>query len=294
MISLQRNSNSQNYVEVKLPAMGSHFIYKGFAQRSFSKNDLKNAFNIAHKEVLRIQNKFSEFTPSIITKINENAGESEVEIDDETYYLLRESKKYFDMTNGVFDISFAGFKNNKSKKSELDSTNIYFDEKKIFLKSKNMKISLGGIGKGYAVDLAFKTLENLGFENFYVNGSGDIRVHSRSDAPRKWRIGLKNPFNINNYIGLIQLSNESVCTSGTYIQGEHISLSSEEINEKLVSASIIDSNCVHSDVMATTLIALGKKKSLKFMEENKLMGLVITQSGEVLLSKKSIKHFGIK
>lgn len=296
-------------------AMGGSFVYQTYYNGKFSRGQIESLFKEAHTEVLRIEKKFTEFAPSLITRINEYAGVSEVEIDDELIYLLDKSENYFKKSKGIFDPTYASYLSVWRKKEKLglieklklktlvDYSKVIVNKEKktLFLPYKDQKIGIGGIGKGYAVDRAFKFLKNKGVRNFSINGSGDMRVHSSEDAPRKWKIGIRNPFSKdrNKSAGIVQISNGSVSTSGSYIQNKNNSFKDHHIVSKYendtvpVSATIIGDNCMETDVWATISMAQEISSSIKILNEQSMFGVLIDSTGRSHLSDKALAHFGL-
>lgn len=81
---------------------------------------------------------------------------------------------------------------------------------------------VGAAGKGYLVDLIAQVLLENHITNFTINAGGDIRRHTVNGEPI--RIGLENPFNTEQVIGVVTLQNGSICASsgarrkwGTYM-----------------------------------------------------------------------------
>ncbi|MCR9206259.1 MAG: FAD:protein FMN transferase [Halobacteriovoraceae bacterium] len=302
-----KNQSHPNLCEINLPAMGGEFIYRGWPQPHFSFRDVQKLFEEAHQQVLRIEKKFTEFHKSDLTPINENAGKAAVEVDEEMCLLLEKSSEYFKKSNGLFDPTYATYMSrlrnkdlSEGEKERLRSlvnfSNVSFDrnEKTIFLPHKDMKIGFGGIGKGYAVDCAHDFLKNSGVVNFSVNGSGDMRVHSLPDAPRPWKIGIRNPFskNRNQSAGLIQLREGSVSTSGTYVQGNHILAENESIDEtRPISTTVFGETCMDTDVWGTISMTVRIKEGLRLLNENNLFGVLIDKTGKTYLSKRAVKNF---
>jgi len=313
-----------SFLEFKGPAMGGEFIYKVFPQSQLSTEEVTRLVQEAHAEVVRIEKKFTEFHPSIVTEINDNAGEVVTYVDDESLWLLTSSRHYADASQGVFDITFAAYGQkwreslkegvalSNAEKSKLRALVNYREleinsvKKTVFLRRKGMKLSLGGIGKGYAVDRAYDLLRNKGLVNFSVNGSGDIRVHSHSSAPRPWKVGIRNPFSKdpNQSAGLVQLTEGSVSTSGSYIQfnkngnkhkDHHILSSYSEgglvVKAPPVSVTVFSDTSMDSDVWGTICMAVDVEKGLEFLNSEGKSGVLIDSSGKTHLTKKAIKNF---
>ena len=170
----------------------------------------------------------------------------------------------------------------------------------IYLPYKDQKVGLGGIGKGYAVDIAFDYLKNKVLVNYSVNGSGDMRVHSHQNAPRPWSIGIRYPLshNKNQSAGLVQIVNGSVSTSGSYIQNKNNSHTDHHIVSKYkskkipISSTVIGETCLETDVWATIAMALSIEESLKLLNREGLQGVLIDNQGQTHLTKKALERFG--
>ena len=307
---------SRNY-----KVMGGEFQFLCFPQNFLSKEDVYQIFDEAFKEVKRIEEKFTDFCPSHFNEINKFAGIKPVSVDSETISLIKESIVVSKISQGTFDISFASighlWREEKEKgltltqqaiKNNLkfiDYNLIQIDEvkKTVYLPYPQMKIGLGGIGKGYAVDQVFKYFIKKGLYNFYINGAGDIRVHSRLDAPRKWRIGIRNPMSSDakKSVGVIQMSEGAIASSGGYIHnvnGDHfnhhiIHPKTGFSNRDVISSTVIAKDAITADTTATILMNMSKSEAVNYLNEHNLLGLVFCKEGQSYLSNKALKNFGL-
>jgi thiamine biosynthesis lipoprotein len=140
-------------------------------------------------------------------------------------------------------------------------TNGYFDI------HTNGKINPSGLVKGWAILNGAKILENLGFQNFYVDAGGDIQASGKNKNGKTWRVGIKNPFKQTEIVKTIYADNIGVATSGTYIRGQHI-YNPHQPNKKItdiVSLTVIGPNVYEADRFATPAFAMGKK-GIDFVE----------------------------
>ncbi len=124
-----------------------------------------------------------------------------------------------------------------------------------------------GLVKGWAIWNAAQILLAKGFSDFYVDAGGDIQPHGRNAEGKKWRIGIKNPWNEAEHVKVIQASGQGVATSGTYIRGPHIydPKNGRRPAEEIVSLTVVGPNIYEADRFATAAFAMGKK-GLLFIE----------------------------
>ena len=121
------------------------------------------------------------------------------------------------------------------------------------------KFDPSGIVKGLALHDAGKILQDLGYENFCIDGGGDIEVRGRNAGGRKWRIGIRNPFSPDGIIKALVLENRGIATSGLYIRGEHIYNPVAGGKAKAIaSMTVVGPNVYEADRIATAAFAMGK------------------------------------
>jgi thiamine biosynthesis lipoprotein len=303
-------------VEVYSKHMGGEFQFKIFPGSVHGHDHIKEIAKLAFNEVARVENLLTDFRPSPFNLINENAGLRPVEVDDEVFNIISESIELSRETCGAFDISFASvghlWREHKKKgtapskaamqeaSKNIDYKNIELDAKlrTVFLPHSQMRIGLGGIGKGYAVDRGFDLLKRHGLSNFYFNGSGDIRVDSRKDAPRPWQVGVRNPFSEDptKSCAYFKIQTGALATSGNY--NNFIHKLGKKIHHildpktgcsarDLASVSVFAETAQRADTTATSVMIMGQKKGLEYMNKFDLNGFIINESGDVLRSQKS-------
>ena len=123
-----------------------------------------------------------------------------------------------------------------------------------------------GVVKGWAIQNAANMLQARGFQHFYVDAGGDIQVSGNKDG-ELWRVGIRNPFNRNEYVKVLSLTNCGVATSGTAIRGQHIY---DPHHPKMpltdvVSITVIGPNVYEADRLATAAFAMGTR-GIQFIE----------------------------
>jgi len=90
------------------------------------------------------------------------------------------------------------------------------EEKRTVLLKKPLLLDLGALAKGLAVDLAVKDLSKLELEGFYVEAGGDLFADGCNEYGEPWRIGIQHPLKADEHLATVRLSDEAICTSGSY------------------------------------------------------------------------------
>lgn len=124
-----------------------------------------------------------------------------------------------------------------------------------------------GIVKGWAILQAARMLKAAGFVNFFIDAGGDIQVAGTKQG-HPWRVGIRNPFNRNEYVKVLALTDKGIATSGTAIRGQHIYNPHQPQMpiEEIVSLTIIGPDVYEADRFATAAFAMGKR-GIYFIEQ---------------------------
>lgn len=157
------------------------------------------------------------------------------------------------------------------------------------------QIDLGGIAKGFAVDSAARFLRRLGFQNFVVDGGGDMLVNGRDLNERPWSIGIQHPRSGQIWGTLWIPSEWAVVTSGDYErffyfqdQRYHhiIDLRTGYPAQGSVAMTVIAKNAMLADALATALFVLGPYEGIALADSiSGLEAICFTPTGEVIYSQ---------
>ena len=155
-----------------------------------------------------------------------------------------------------------------------NETNGFFDIR------HNGKLDPTGMVKGWAIWKAGEILRQKGFKNFYIEIAGDIEIAGRNNEGKKWAIGIRNPFNRNEKVKVVYLSERGIATSGTYENGEHIYVPNEDRKaNEILSLTVIGKNIYEADRFATACFAMGRE-GINFIEKKPdLAGYMIDHAG---------------
>lgn len=212
--------------------------------------------------------------------------ESAFSVSDTLKDAVLKSKYAYTLTDGAFDItvmpllSLWGFDNGnygvpKSAdiKSALSLTGdelLTLNENTLIAKS-GVKISLGGIAKGYLGDEIIKSLEGCGVSAVFSLGGNIVTVGSKPDGSL-WRVAVKDPLNeTENFCTVSVGENTSVVTSGGYeryfeFEGEtyhHIldPKTGYPSQSGVLSVTVIGSDGALCDALSTGIFVSGAKKA---------------------------------
>lgn len=281
--------------------MGNQFE---FTVITASENEAEKLFEVAITEIQRIEKLLTTFSnDSITAKINEMAGIQAVEVDDEVFQLIKRAQFISKITQGAFDISYGSLDKkfwnfdlqmtslpnpNEAKKSValINYENIILDEtnQTVFLKNKGMRIGFGGIGKGYAAEMAKKKLIEANVESGIVNASGDLTAWGFQENGEPWTIGIADPNQKNAIFSAFKITNRAVASSGNYEKFVIINNKkySHTIDPKtgypvsgIKSVTILAENAEIADALATPVTVMGIDIGLDFINQLKNIGCII-------------------
>jgi thiamine biosynthesis lipoprotein len=156
----------------------------------------------------------------------------------------------------------------------------------LFLR-KPLVIDLGAVAKGFAIDLAANELSD--FEGFIVNAGGDIFAGGTDPNYNKWTIGIQHPYEKDKIIDSIEISNEAICTSGSYerrnpsIPTEHhlVNPKTKHSPNDWVSCSVAAPFAMMADGFSTAVFLQGFQNGRNFIEDLELRGVLITPDLQV-------------
>ncbi len=241
-------------------------------------------------EMRRIDNLMSHYKPeSQLSKINQHAAEAPVQVDPELFDLIKLSTHYSEITEGAFDITYAsvGYLYNypnhvkpteaqiKAALPAVNWRNMKFDDAShsVFFEHKGMRIDLGGIGKGYAVDRGIDILRKRGIQHAVVTAGGDTRIIG-DHMGRPWLVAIRHPDDEKKVVTRIPLSDAAMSTSGDYeryfdengVRYHHIiDPKTGHSASKVRSATVIGPTATQTDGMSKTAFVLGPEKALEII-----------------------------
>lgn len=212
------------------------------------------------------------------------------QISDELYDMIKTGLEYSRQSMDVFNIAIApvtelwDFTSGKNIVPEYDDVQtalkytdsrditLYDDNLIAFASDKNM-IDLGGLAKGYIADRIGEHLRDNGVHSAIISLGCNILCIGDKQGEH-FVIGIKKPFEENEIIDKVSVTDKSVVTSGNYeryfyvgdILFHHIIDTSTgfPVTNDLSSVTIVsDSSCM-GDYLSTYLFSLGSEKAIEY------------------------------
>jgi thiamine biosynthesis lipoprotein len=280
------------------------------------------AIKAGFDELVRIDAMMSDYkADSELSKVNRGAFAKAVKVSPELFEILQISESYSRVSSGAFDITVGPLVDLWKRAGIPDANTIAAAKakvgyEKLVLDAKNqtvrfavdgMRLDLGGIGKGYAVDKAVEAMKRKGAKGGLVDSGGNIRCFGRPAHKGNWLIGIQDPNSA--YSGqrtadsveeaeepmmVLKLVDCAVATSGDYqrfvmVGGKKVShiidTNTATGASKMASDTIIAQKAVDADAISTAVNVLGAEKGLDLVDS--LLGveaIIVTAEGKVVKS----------
>lgn len=261
-------------------------------------------------EITRIEALMSTYIEgSEISEINRSAADAPVAAGDELINLILRSLDISVLTHGAFDITYDSigqyydFRERRRPDAatiqegleRIDYRLVEVDrlEGTVQFLAPGVRINLGGIAKGYAVEQAVKLLRSRGILHGIVTAGGDSRLlGDRRGQP--FMVGIRDPRNEGEVVLTIPLEDEAISTSGDYERYfEEDGKRYHHIIEPMTgepaggirSTTIVGPDAVLTDALSTSVFVLGVDRGLRLIATlPDYEGIVIDAEGRLFYS----------
>ena len=226
---------------------------------------------------------------SQLSAVNAHAFERPVTVDAEIIEVVERALEFSRLSGGAFDITYASvgylydYRAHRRPSVDqvaaalpgIDYRQVQVDRERNTIRflREGVRIDVGGIGKGHAVDRSIETLRELGIEHAMVNAGGDTRLlGDRRGKP--WIVGVRDPRNEGRMVTRLPLENEAISTSGDYeryfeedgVRYHHILVpGTGEVARAVRSATIIGPNATLTDGLSTAVFVLGVERGMELV-----------------------------
>lgn len=278
-----------------------------------AKTGMEEAFN----EIERLDNKFnSKIKTSIIGKLNSDPNVP-VELDDEGLMLFSKVREMYELSNKKYDITIGpllkawgfgevGEISIPSKEClaqvlpEIDFDKVKIEGNQVYMEPPANEIDTGSFLKGYAVSRAKKVMEEQGITSAFITTISSIDVINTKPENKPWRIGVQNPENPEEILGIVELNDEGMGVSGDY--QTYVEIAGKKyhhILDKTTGFPIRDKKLVMvicedvflADLYSTAFFTMPVEKVMEYAENNKKMKVLIVDKDMKILKTKNLNFF---
>lgn len=215
--------------------------------------DDETVFIAVFERFAQIDKRFSTYKPDSEVSRYRRGEITEKKLSAETKRVLKGCRRAEKLTNGYFSAWYDGL----------------FDP--------------SGYVKGWAISEGAKMIEKAGYKTYCIGAGGDI--HAGSAGAKTWHIGLQDPKNKKNLTNQVFFKNGAVATSGNYERGKHIiNPKTGKHADSLASVSVVGSDIITADVLATAAFAMGRAGIDFINQKPGYQALAVNKKGPVIMS----------
>ena len=257
----------------------------------------REVFDVFHRVDIQMSRYRAD---SELSALNREAGKGPVNVSDGLFKVLQKAREVSELSEGAFDVTFGSvgylydFRAGKQPTDEQVATGLTrvnfrdvvldVSGQTVAFRQPGMLVDLGGIAKGYAVDLGIEVLEAHGIRHARLSAGGDMRLLGDKRG-RPWYVGIRDPRSGNDNAVVLPLADVAVSTSGVYERffvddaGERVhhilSPSTGRSVKGVQSVTIIGDDALTTDGLSTAVFVLGPEKGLKMVERLPAIEVVV-------------------
>ena len=242
-----------------------------------------------------------------------NAGEEPVMIGEELVDLIHRSYNVTLLSEGAFRpdlgplVALWGIGTARERiprAVEIDSVLALIEETRFTdlenglarLDPAGASLDLGGVAKGYAVDLACEVLSSKGIEAGIVWAGGDLRCFGRKPDGSDWRIAIRHPRELSEFYTVVDIREGAMATSGDYER--YFTVGGQRFHHvfdpalgyparRSVSATVLAASCADADAYATAMFVAGPARGPELASKQGLPALIVAEDGDSLFAVRN-------
>jgi thiamine biosynthesis lipoprotein len=268
------------------------------------------AATAAFGRVRELNDVFTDYdSDSELSRLSQGAGEGPKAVSAEMWEVLNRAQALAERTGGAFDVTVGPYVNlwRKARRDRALPSNAHVSRaravvgyekmklnkgsRKVELLTPGMRLDLGGIAKGYALDAALEVLADHGIRSALVSGGGDLAVSGAPPGKRGWRIEVA-PLDVEHAppAKFVLLEYRALATSGDVFQ--HVEIDGKRYSHIVDPrtgvgltdhslVTVIARDATTADSLATAASVLGSVAGKALLEKTRgVEGLIVRKPGE--------------
>lgn len=256
-----------------------------------------------------------------IKTINDNAGKNPVTVDNEILNLISDSKEYYKLTDGKFNIALGSVLKlwhnerenaednpenaklpdlNELKKAKehtnIDDVIIDTEKSQVYIADSALSLDLGGIAKGYTAQKITEKLKESGLESGLLNLGGNVYAIGKPYDKEKWKIGIESTNENDETVvaEVIEINDTAVVSSGNYqrfymVDGKkyHHIIDSDTLMpaDTFKAVSVVHKDSEIADMLSTSLFLLPYEKGAELAKEYGAEAIWYYSNGDVVMTE---------
>ncbi len=237
---------------------------------------------------------------SDVSRLNREAATRPVAVHPWTYEVLRWSAELHDASDGLFDVAVAdtlqrvgllpGGDGGPSRVTALGprpAAVALLTRNRVRFTASDVRIDLGGIAKGFAVDRAVETLQALGVPRGLVNAGGDIAAF----GAEPFTVHVRDPRDAGRILGEVELCNEAIASSGAAFDRPAgapdvaiVDPSTGRLATTIAGATVRASRCMLADAL-TKLVVVAGRSADALLTRYGASAMLVPWRGDVLVTQ---------
>ena len=255
----------------------------------------KGAFTAAFSRVSELNRILSDYDPeSELSHLSQSAPSKQpIRLSDPLWLVLERSQQVAEQSDGAFDVTVGPYVRlwrRARREKQMPSAERLAEARAAVgyqyvrldpaqhtarLLRANMRLDLGGIAMGYAVDETLKLLKARGIRSALVDASGDIAVGDPPPGKPGWKIGIAPLSAEGTPARFVSLANAAVTTAGDAFQ--HVAIDGKRYSHIVdprtglgmtdrCGVAVIARDCITADSLDTAISVMGPAEGLKLIE----------------------------
>lgn len=283
--------------------------------------EIKNKLSEYHK-LYNIYNVYDGVNNLALCNQTKNGEHSTIKVDTKIIEMLNFAKDMYKQTNGKLNVAFGsvlniwhqhreeGINNPESatlpkmenlqmaaQHTNIEDVVINEENNTVYLRDGVMRLDVGGVAKGYAVEQVAQWMEEEGYNGYILNVGGNVRCVGKRADGEKWKVGIESPYTDNveiPYIEYLSIDNMSLVTSGSYqrfyvVKGNSYHHIIDPVTlmpaENFWSVSVLCKDSGLADALSTALFTMDYEQGLEIIESTAgAEAMWFTKDGEKLYS----------